>query len=120
MSHKFRINSTLAYTSVFAFLILTSCQESQVQLTHGTDESAGGGPAYIISTPIATYYLEKEGGGLSSMLDKDGIDWIGFHNRKGSAHKGEIQKITYKSPSHQITISGKANGIFMLIDVILP
>ena len=45
--------------------------ERVVQLTHGQDHSAGGGLAYIISTPAATYYLEKNGGGLSSMLDKD-------------------------------------------------
>ncbi len=62
-----------------------------VSLMHGTDASAGGGPAYIISTPSAIYYLEKEGGGLSSMLDKDSIDWIGFHNEEGSGHKGEYR-----------------------------
>jgi len=72
-------------------LLVSSCSENKVQLTHGTDESAGGGPAYIITTPLATYYLEKEGGGLSSMLDKDGIDWIGFHKKPGSAHKGEYR-----------------------------
>ena len=62
-----------------------------VQLTHGVDDSAGGGPAYIVSTPAATYYLEKEGGGLSSMLDPDGVDWLGFHNEKGSGWKGEYR-----------------------------
>ena len=25
------------------------------------------------------------------MLDKDRIDWLGFHNKKGSAHKGEYR-----------------------------
>jgi len=68
-----------------------SCSEQKVFLSHGIDESAGGGKAYIITTPVATYYLEKSGGGLSSMLDKDGIDWIGFHNKEGSAHKGEYR-----------------------------
>ena len=65
--------------------------ERVVQLTHGQDDSAGGGPAYIISTPAATYYLEKDGGGLSSMLDQDGVDWLGFHNEEGSGHKGEYR-----------------------------
>jgi len=65
--------------------------EKKVSLTNGVDESAGGGPAYIITTSSAIYYLEKEGGGLSSMIDKDGIDWLGFHNKKGSAHKGEYR-----------------------------
>jgi len=65
--------------------------EDSIRLAHGTDVSAGGGPAYIITTNSATYYLEKEGGGLSSMLDNDGMDWIGFHNAEGSAHKGEYR-----------------------------
>ncbi|WP_396600575.1 hypothetical protein [Algibacter sp. R77976] len=77
---------------LFVFLLLLgSCNNKKVELTEGTDESAGGGSAYIISTSSATYYLEKEGGGLSSMIDKDGIDWIGFHNKEGSAHKGEYR-----------------------------
>lgn len=45
----------------------------------------------MITTPGATYYLDKVGGGLSSMIDKDGIDWLGFHNAKGSRHKGEYR-----------------------------
>lgn len=62
-----------------------------VRLTHGIDDSAGGGSAYIITTATATYYLEKEGGGLSSMLDRDGVDWLGFHNEPGSGWKGEYR-----------------------------
>lgn len=65
--------------------------DPSVILSHGEDESAGGGPAYIVSTPAATYYLEKEGGGLSSLLDPDGVDWLGFHNKQGSGHKGEYR-----------------------------
>lgn len=72
-------------------LLLASCNKQKLHLMHGIDESAGGGSAYIITTPSATYYLEKEGGGLSSMIDKDGVDWIGFHNEVGSAHKGEYR-----------------------------
>jgi hypothetical protein len=62
-----------------------------VRLTYGIDESAGGVSSYIITTTNATYYLEKDGGGLSSMLDSDDVDWIGFHNAKGSGHKGEYR-----------------------------
>jgi len=80
----------LIIISLLLFLT-SSCTEQKVKLTHGTDESAGGGPAYIITTPLATYYLEKEGGGLSSMIDQDGVDWLGFHNKEGSAHKGEYR-----------------------------
>jgi len=70
---------------------LCSCVEHEVVMTHGVDETAGGGPAYIITTSSATYYLEKDGGGLSSMIDREGVDWLGFHNKKGSAHKGEYR-----------------------------
>ncbi|MBH0057910.1 hypothetical protein I6F65_13130 [Pseudoalteromonas sp. SWXJZ94C] len=66
-------------------------QKQTVLLTHGIDSSAGDVPSYIIKTANATYYLEKQGGGLSSLLDSDGIDWIGFHNAKGSGHKGEYR-----------------------------
>lgn len=72
-------------------LVLVSCFAQKLHLTHGIDESAGGCSAYIITTPSAIYYLEKEGGGLSSMIDKDGVDWIGFHNEEGSGHKGEYR-----------------------------
>jgi hypothetical protein len=63
----------------------------KVSLTHGTDDSAGGVSAYVVSISNATFYLEKEGGGLSSMLDSDGVDWIGFNNTKGSGWKGEYR-----------------------------
>jgi hypothetical protein len=62
-----------------------------VLLRHGVDESAGGLSAYIVTISNATFYLEKEGGGLSSMLDDDGVDWIGFHNAAGSGWKGEYR-----------------------------
>lgn len=60
-------------------------------LQDGIDVSAGNLSAYVITTPTATYFLEKDGGGLSSMLDKDGIDWLGFNNVKGSGWKGEYR-----------------------------
>lgn len=62
-----------------------------VSLSHGVDASAGGDEAYIVAIENATFYLEKSGGGLSSMLDADGTDWLGFHKAPGSAHKGEYR-----------------------------
>jgi len=46
---------------------------------------------YIITTDLATYYLEKEGGGLSSIIDSEGVDWLGFHKQEGSGWKGEYR-----------------------------
>ncbi|MFK7971248.1 MAG: hypothetical protein AB8F95_12815, partial [Bacteroidia bacterium] len=88
-------NTNIFITLCSLLVLLSACKEEQseniVQLAHGVDISAGGDSAYIITTPHATYFLEKTGGGLSSMLDKDGVDWLGFHKRKGSAHKGEYR-----------------------------
>lgn len=35
---------------------------------------------FKVHTPSATYLYDREGGGFSSMIDKDGNDWIGFKN----------------------------------------
>jgi hypothetical protein len=55
------------------------------------DESAGGLPAFEIATESATYFLEKTGGGLSSLVDRDGNDWIGFQPKTGSGAGGEYR-----------------------------
>jgi len=81
----------MLFVIFFCMSCATISDNDRVSLSNGIDESAGGGPAYIITTRNATYYLEKTGGGLSSMLDKDGTDWLGFHSRKGSGHKGEYR-----------------------------
>jgi hypothetical protein len=57
----------------------------------GVDESAGGLPAFKIATPTATYYLEKTGAGLSSLIDRDGKNWLGFHPKPGSGAAGEYR-----------------------------
>ena len=69
-------------------------QRSQVSVRldrESTDESAGGLECYKIETAHATYYLEKVGAGLSSMIDRDGNDWLGFHPKKGSGAAGEYR-----------------------------
>ncbi len=66
--------------------------EGTVQLdTDAVDPSAGNLPAYRITTPNATYYLEKTGAGLSSLIDRDGHDWIGFEPTTGSGSAGEYR-----------------------------
>lgn len=55
------------------------------------DASAGNIECYKIETPTATYYLDKVGAGLSSMVDRDGVDWLGFHPKKGSGAGGEYR-----------------------------
>ena len=41
--------------------------------------------SYQIQTNEATYYYHKEGGGFSSLLDKNGNDWISYSTAVGSA-----------------------------------
>lgn len=89
------LSSPKLVSILFLSLLIASCaaerEHKLVTLSHGVDESAGGVNTYIIGIANATFYLEKEGGGLSSMLDKAGIDWIGFNNEKGSGWKGEYR-----------------------------
>jgi len=83
----------LCLSGFFILILVSACapQPPVVTLSHGLDASAGDLDCYIVSTSTATYYLEKQGGGLSSMLDVDSIDWLGFHKAPGSAHKGEYR-----------------------------
>lgn len=37
-----------------------------------------GNPHFRVETPSATYYISKQSGGASSIIDKDGNDWVNF------------------------------------------
>lgn len=43
-----------------------------------TEEEYLGYPHFKVVTPSATYYISKQSGGCSSMIDKDGNDWVKF------------------------------------------
>ena len=51
-------------------------EEAVVQITDGTMDE--GQECFKIETPVATYYLQKEAGGFSSIIDKEGNDWISY------------------------------------------
>ena len=46
---------------------------------------------YRISTPNATYLLDKVGAGLARMIDRDGKDWLSFDPKEGSGAAGEYR-----------------------------
>jgi hypothetical protein len=70
----------------------TAAADDRVTLDeNAVDESAGDLACYKITTPRATYFLEKEGAGLSSLIDRDGNDWLGFHPEPGSGSNGEYR-----------------------------
>ncbi len=73
------------------FFTVSVKAEEVTLIKDAIDESAGDVPCFKIKTPIATYFLEKEGAGLSSMIDKDGNDWLSFNNRSGSGAGGEYR-----------------------------
>lgn len=66
-----------------------------VRITEAVDE---GRDCYRIDTSTATYFFDKAGGGLTSLLDRDGIDWIGWNPADGSA--GEYRGIPNTGELH--------------------
>lgn len=55
--------------------------ESSVHLeSHVMDE---GQECFVITTATATYFYQKEACGFSSLIDRDGNDWINYKQTKG-------------------------------------
>jgi hypothetical protein len=44
-----------------------------------TDDFDEGIACFKVVTDSATYFYDKAGAGFTSMLDRDGIDWVNFH-----------------------------------------
>jgi len=100
-------------TGAICLVSLLAAEPAAVKLTeNAVDETAGGLACYRIETPTATYFLEKSGAGMSSLLDADGNNWLSFHPAKGSGAGGEFrgfpnavhqQAGNYFHPSNQAT-----------------
>ncbi len=91
MVHSARMLRAIAVTTLALLTVGCAPTPSGVVLSHGVDSSADDAPSFIITTAVATFYLDKQGGGLSSIVDRDGVDWLGFHPRAGSGWKGEYR-----------------------------
>jgi hypothetical protein len=79
-------------SEVLLLLSLLAAEPASLKFTEdAVDDSAGGLPCYKIETPTATYLLEKSGAGLSSLIDADGHDWLGFQPKPGSGAAGEFR-----------------------------
>lgn len=61
---------------------------AQVEITDATDE---GISCFKIVTATATYFYDRAGAGFTSILDKDGNDWIGY--QPGGGASGEYRGI---------------------------
>lgn len=62
--------------AVIAIILTPGHSLGAVIITDSFDE---GIPCFKIQTETATYYYDKQGAGFTSILDQDGVDWIGFH-----------------------------------------
>ncbi len=63
---------------LFSFLILFPDSCTQRDMVSISRQEWQGSPHFKITTPAADYYYDVRGGGLSSLFDRDGNDWIGF------------------------------------------
>ena len=59
---------------VFPGMLMFSCNNISIE-----DESYENRPHFKIETRTATYFFDKAGGGLSRVMDTDGIDWINYN-----------------------------------------
>jgi hypothetical protein len=60
-----------------------------VTLIDGVEDE--GQESYQVITPGATWFYHRQGAGFSSLIDRDGLDWLGYHPDGGSA--GEYRGI---------------------------
>jgi hypothetical protein len=64
---------TFLFTAIGS-IVFCSCKK--VIIEEGIEDA--GQQCYRITTPNAIFFYQKEAGGFSSILDRDGNDWIGF------------------------------------------
>jgi hypothetical protein len=91
--------SILLLTSFLAVFSL-SCRKVSID----RDFMDAGQTCFRIRTPHATYFYQKEAGGFSSILDREGIDWIGFKpdasenypSSAGSSYRG-LPNLVFRS-----------------------
>jgi len=53
---------------------------------------------FRIVTTSATYYYDKQGGGFTSLIDRDGVDWINYS--RGGGEQGEYRGIPNTGEFH--------------------
>ncbi|MFH1965952.1 MAG: hypothetical protein ABIJ42_10495 [Acidobacteriota bacterium] len=67
--------------NVFLFTVFSAVLQSGIVLpVRITDSADEGMEAFRIETAEAIFYYQKEAGGFSSIMDRDGIDWIGYRD----------------------------------------
>ena len=95
---KVRFHKIILF-SLYALLTL-SCREVIIEEGY----SDAGQACFRITTSRATYFYQKEAGGFSSILDREGNDWIGYspdHNENypsaaATSYRG-LPNLVYRS-----------------------
>ena len=77
------MNHLLCTTSLLLLGFIGLSSVSCAQVTLSENEEDEGQAAYKIETEYATYFFQPEAGGFSSMIDRDGNDWISFNRGEG-------------------------------------
>ena len=72
-------NTTRHYDVYFDTATTGFTAENVTPLVMTTDNTTDAGSTTVtIATPEATYYLQKDNGGFSSIIDKNGNNWLSF------------------------------------------
>ena len=74
MQSKNRILSKLVHALALLVFGFNICM-AQLKIEEITHQDR---PHFKISTPAATYLFDRSGGGFSSIIDKNGLDWISY------------------------------------------
>lgn len=80
--------------------------DAVVTVSEDVDE---GVACFRIDTPAATYWFDRAGGGLTSLVDPDGNDWIGWNSAAGSA--GEYRGFPNTGVFHPGYTGGTATNL---------
>ncbi len=95
--------------SGFISEVFAQSPPNAVRISEDTDE---GILCFKIEMENATLFLDKEGGGLVSMIDNDGNDWISYRPGGGSA--GEFRGIPNSGELHPGYLGGSSTTSFQL------
>jgi hypothetical protein len=94
------MKNKIVYSTLFCVFLIKNLLAQSVKIE---DIQYLERPHFKITTPSVIYYFDKAGGGFSSMIDKDGLDWI--------AYKKEAAVATYP-PSAAGQFRGIPNAVF--------
>lgn len=107
MSHMKRIRNLLLL--LFVGLACLSAQSHSLPEVVILEAVHNNTPHFKVETATATYFIEKQSGGCSSLLDSEGRDWIGFKltGTDGSTLSSDsdyrgIRNLVYQDPGNGI------------------